>query len=366
LLTRDDFLAVQSTTRSLLEAGAKSVISHLVDPIGDPRWMQLLERDNRATIFHTPGWLLALRQTYGYDPVVFTTSPPSQPLANGIVFCQIESWLTGNRLVSLPFSDHCEPLVEPCADPSEFVNLAALDKRRYVELRPVEWAPSAKSDQSGFREAEIFWLHRLDLSPSVDEIFRHFHTDCIRRKIRRAEKEAVAYEEGNNSELLESFYRLLLRTRRRHRLPPQPKAWFRNLAKFLGDSIKIRVASKNGQPIASILTFSYKNKLMYKYGCSDERYHRFGGMQLLLWGAIQEAKKKNCSEFDLGRCEWGNSGLRIFKDRLGASRSKLTYWRYQPRSLSADRGLQIARKVSRLCPPSFLQAAGSSLYRHFG
>jgi lipid II:glycine glycyltransferase (peptidoglycan interpeptide bridge formation enzyme) len=83
------------------------------------------------------------------------------------------------------------------------------------------------------------------------------------------------------------------------------------------------VASKDGQPIASVLTFSYNNKLMYKYGGSDERYHRFGGTQLLLWRAIQAAKEKNYSEFDLGRCEWENCGLRT-KDRWGATRSKLT------------------------------------------
>jgi len=256
--------------------------------------------------------------------------------------------------------------VEVGEDLGEFANLAASDQWRYVELRPVQGTPSIKRDQSGFREAEIFWLHGLDLSPSAEELFHHFHTDCVRRKIQRAEREGVVYEEGNNPTLLEDFYRLLLRTRRRHRLPPQPKAWFRNLAKFLGDHIKIRVAFKGGQPIASILTFSYKNRLMYKYGCSDERYHRFGGMQLLLWRAIQEAKEKNYSEFDLGRCELENSGLRIFKDRWGAHRSKLTYWRSQTGKSAVDSGHDFARKFLRLCPPSLLEAAGRSLYRHIG
>jgi CelD/BcsL family acetyltransferase involved in cellulose biosynthesis len=342
------------------------MIPHLVDPISDPRWSQLVGGDARATVFHSPGWLLALRQTYGYEPIVLTTSPPSQPLANGVVFCRIKSWFTGSRLVSLPFSDHCEPLVGAGEDPSQFIDLAALDHLRYVELRPVNVSPSVKNGQGSFREAERFWLHRLDLSPTTEELFHHFHTDCVRRKIRKAEREKVSYEEGKTPALLESFYRLLLRTRRRHRLPPQPKAWFRSLIKCLGDGIKIRVASKDGRPIASILTFSYKNKLMYKYGCSDERYHRFGGIQLLLWRSILEAKEKNYSEFDLGRCELENSGLRIFKDRWGTSRSNLTYWRFQPGESSVRSDHQVARRFFRLCPPSLLQVAGRSFYRHIG
>src|SRR5260370_39896401 len=33
-------------------------------------------------------------------------------LESGIVLCRVESWLTGCRLVSLPFSDHCQPIGE--------------------------------------------------------------------------------------------------------------------------------------------------------------------------------------------------------------------------------------------------------------
>src|SRR5206468_3003538 len=81
-----------------------------IDPLSDPRWPAFLQRHPDASIFHTPGWLEALRRTYGYEPVVYTTCKPGQELINGIPFCRINSWLTGRRLVSLPFSDHCQPL----------------------------------------------------------------------------------------------------------------------------------------------------------------------------------------------------------------------------------------------------------------
>ena len=49
---------------------------------------KFLEKHPAASIFHTPGWLEALRRTYGYEPVAFTTSPPGHPLTNGSPFCQ--------------------------------------------------------------------------------------------------------------------------------------------------------------------------------------------------------------------------------------------------------------------------------------
>src|SRR5208283_3772345 len=83
-----------------------------IDPTRIERWDAFLDQHPEASIFHTAGWLEALRRTYGYDPVVLTTSPPGHLLTNSLSFCQVPSWLTGHRLVSLPFSEHCMPLVE--------------------------------------------------------------------------------------------------------------------------------------------------------------------------------------------------------------------------------------------------------------
>src|SRR5271154_2890210 len=76
-----------------------------VQPLTDRRWDEFLERHPRASVFHTTGWLKALRQTYGYEPIAYTTSPPGSDLRNAMIFCRVQSWLTGPRLVSLPFSD---------------------------------------------------------------------------------------------------------------------------------------------------------------------------------------------------------------------------------------------------------------------
>jgi hypothetical protein len=67
--------------------------------------------------------------------------------------------------------------------------------------------------------------------------------------------------------------------------------------------------------------------LVYKYSCSDAQYHRLGGVHLLFWRSIQEAKRDGLSVFDLGRSEWAHTGLIAFKDRRGANRSTLTYLR---------------------------------------
>src|SRR5271166_5866777 len=82
---------------------------HRFDPLTDPRWDSFLQKHPRASLFHSLPWLRALNLTYGYPVNGYTTSLPDSRLENALVACRVESWLTGRRLVSLPFSDHCEP-----------------------------------------------------------------------------------------------------------------------------------------------------------------------------------------------------------------------------------------------------------------
>jgi GNAT acetyltransferase-like protein len=339
------------------------------NPLQDPRWLEFLSRHPAASVFHTPEWLRALQCTYGYKPLVLTTCPPGTALSNGVVFCEIHSWLTGVRLVSLPFSDHCEPLADSCEELRlllrSVIERAATSSWKYVEIRPV----SAGVDRTGFEPGDQYWLHTLDLSGSCDEIFKGFHKDCVRRRIRHAERQPLTYEEGRSESLLCRFYQLLLLTRRRHYLPPQPLAWFRNLLACLGDMLKIRMLSIHGAPIASIVTIRYRDCMTYKYGCSDPAFNNLGGVALLFWRAVQEAKAAGLRTFDMGRSDLDNHSLVLFKDRWRATRIPLTYGRYPTGEArvqaSGWKGLVMKRMFQRL-PDSLLIASGKLLYRHMG
>ncbi len=344
------------------------------DPIGDPSWSELLDRHPHASVFHSPGWLSALRQTYGYTPIVLTTSS-GPTLANGVVACRVDGWMS-RRLVSLPFSDHCDPLVSQSGELSEMLSHLSGETQMpgwgSVELRPrlgVAPAFEAASRDYGFKRGSTYCLHRLDLRPETAEIFRRFHHSSTQRAVRRAEREGLTHEVGTSDRLLASFYRLLRMTRRRHGLPPQPLTWFRNLVACLGDRVAIHVASKEGQPIASILTLSFKKTMLYKYGGSEAAQHRLGGMPFLFWRLIQDARARGFVELDLGRSDDDQPGLIAFKDHLGATRSTLTYYCYpkgQPDIARRGWMLRAAKSVFARLPDAVLDLAGKSIYKHLG
>lgn len=342
---------------------------YVVNPLSDSRWDELVAQHPQASAFHERGWIEALAHTYAYEPLVVTSAPPAAPMQDGVVFCRVSSWITGSRLVSLPFSDHCAPLV---SDPEELEGLiqqVRLESNRlrcrYVELRPLSpIGPAAE-----LHESASYHHHVLDLRPSLELIFSRLHRDSIQRKIRRGEREQLAFEESRSKRALDDFYNLLLRTRRRHQLVPQPRAWFQDLLASLGEKTQIRLARKDGRPVAAMLTLRHGTSVVYKYGCSDEREHPLGGMPCLFWRLIEESKSWGAEQLDFGRSDLGQESLVTFKERFGATRQALRYYRSGPVETEGTVrawAKRASQRVLPVLPDSLLEAVGSGLYRHIG
>jgi CelD/BcsL family acetyltransferase involved in cellulose biosynthesis len=346
-----------------------SIEIYEVSPLADPRWPQFLESHPKTSVIHSTEWLSALQKTYRYEPLAYTTAPREAPLIDAVVFCRVNSWLTGQRLVSLPFSDHCEPLAESVDQLNELLSPALRELRerkiKYIDIRPLSLSFSGET-----KGAESYFLHLLDLRPTLDELYKKLHGDSIRRKIQRAEREKLTLEVGSSEEMLADFYKLHVITRQRQQVPPHPLKWFRNVLRCLGKDAQIRIARKDGAAIASIFTLSHKQKMVYKYGCSDAHSHNLGGMQFLFWHLIRDSKGRGFVELDFGRSECSNTGLVTFKDRWGTQRQLITYLRYPHRTPSREQQpstiMSFGKKVFSHCPQSVLRLAGDLLYPHMG
>src|SRR5271163_41642 len=154
-------MKIESPIRSNSDVGVRSVVAtstdvphslkmeleylgpavYEIDPLLDPRWSAFVESHPRSSVFHSTNWLRALHAVYGYEPAVITTCPPGARLTNGLVLCRVKSWLTGRRFVSLPFSDHCEALIDGPEDLDAMLLHVKRDLVRrkwpYVEIRPI-------------------------------------------------------------------------------------------------------------------------------------------------------------------------------------------------------------------------------------
>jgi CelD/BcsL family acetyltransferase involved in cellulose biosynthesis len=337
-----------------------------LDPLRDRRWRDLVQRDPRASAFHTPEWLEALRRTYGFAPIVYAAEPAHGELRSAIAFCGVASWLTGRRLVSLPFSDHCEPLVDGPDRLRELLgNIAAEARRdgwRYVQLRP----RTAAVIGDGFERDEANYLYTIDLGRDVDAIFAAIKKNN-RYDIRRAERGGLRSVVGNDRSFVRAYFRLHAMTRSTQGVPPQPYAWFENLAGCLGDMLEIHLLLDADTPIAGLVTIRFRDQLMLKYSASDPVRDRLGMGKSLVWQSILRAKARGATTLDWGRCEPQHTGLAEFKERFGAMRSDLVYLRspgVPPKRRRSSWVSAAARSLVPRLPVRVLTAAGRVAYRH--
>lgn len=344
-----------------------------INPLEDDRWADFVRRHPHSSIFHTSGWFRALHDTYGYKPIVFTTTTSDGPLRNGIPFCHVDSWLTGSRLVSTAFADHCQPLY---ATPEELDSLLILlqevfktNTYKYFELRPLNTEGGRLLAQRGFAPTASFNYHWLPLTAGLDDLFGSLHKSCIQRKIHRAETKHLRYETDHSDDALKKFYSLHILTRRRHGLVPQPISWFRNLSRCFGDALKLHLVYREQHPIAAVMTLRHKTTIVYKYGCSNATFHNLGSMPLLFWRIIRDAKESGAEQLDLGRSDLNNDGLARFKMHLGARSAALTYYRYPEKSALHQYSYSYSKarhKLLMLLPDNICVILGKALYRHVG
>src|SRR5437762_1341259 len=186
-------------------------------PPDDRGWQRIVEDHPDATPFHLPGWSRVVAETYGFPSFVLRAGG-ARPVA-GIPVVQVTSLLGHRRLVALPFTDHCPPLVDGSHDEGEFADALAR-WRAATGAGPLE--VRAELPGGGGGSFVVGTRSILDLERDADAVFRRTHRNRVQRRVRRARELGVMITLGRSVDDLETFYSLHCRTRRRQGVPVQP------------------------------------------------------------------------------------------------------------------------------------------------
>jgi CelD/BcsL family acetyltransferase involved in cellulose biosynthesis len=339
-----------------------------IDPLADTRWGDLLERAPDATIFHHPGWLRLLRDTYRYELTACCVETDGG-LAAGLPIATVSSRLTGRRLVALPFSDLCPPLVAPGAAPGAGLALAgALDtlRRRQGVALEVRGTGGALG---GAPPGDRFHHHLLALEPDVAAVERRFAKPQVARGVRRALREGLTTELRTDAAALDAFYDLHVATRRRLGVPTQPHRFILAFRALFSQGLGFVLLVRRGErPVAAAVFLTFRETLTYKYGASDERFLAARPNNLLFMEAIRWGCEHGMRTLDFGRTHWHQEGLRAFKLAWGAEERELRY-RNVGGTAPGGRNPRVERFVGaaiRRSPPVAGRVIGEVLYRHAG
>jgi CelD/BcsL family acetyltransferase involved in cellulose biosynthesis len=341
----------------------------ITDAAVDPRW-ERLTTTQPSSVFHSRRWLRVLTDTYGFRVRAHVLGDADGPHA-GMAFVDVRDFLD-RRIVSLPFSDFCDPLATSAPLWRALVD-DLLDQRCRVNLRCLH--NTVPLDDDRFAVVDRALWHAIDVQRDEDEIWRGI-PGSARRALRKANSRDVTLRVAEDEADLRAFFDLHLRVRKhKYRLLAQPYALFANIwEQFLSsDHGALILAVTDGRVIGGCLFLEWQDVLYYKFNASDHDHLAARPNDRVLWEGIRYAQKKGLQRIDLGLTDTAQDGLVRYKRKYATDERTITLLRHDPPGRPTDRDVEargVLRDMTRLLtdpsvPDTVTEQAGDVLYRYF-
>ena len=176
------------------------------------------------------------------------------------------------------------------------------------------------SDQIQFKNTVV-----IDLEPTEEELLARMKPKT-RYNVRLAEKKGVVLRVGAKGDL-PMLYKMYAETSVRDGFVIRDEAYYKTVWELFMNSneptCEPLIAEVDGEPVAAIFVFYFAGRAYYVYGMSRNAHREKMPTYLLQWEAMQRAKAKGCTAYDL----WGAPevfdesdsmwGVYRFKEGLG-------------------------------------------------
>jgi len=323
-----------------------------------------------TSLFSSPEWIEILSRTYGME--IQASLLQHQNACAALLFSRVHD-MRGDRIVCLPFSDYCDPLVDNASLWNDVIEpLVPLEVP--VRLRCLRSQLPAQDPR--FVLSRTAKWHGTDLMRAEDELWSGISPQA-RQNIRHALQSGVFVREGRSVEDAQIFYRMHLLTRKnKYRLLAQPFSFFENIFTVFGkdDRVVALIAECDGVPLAGIILLQFQNVLYYKFNASIDQKCRAN--DLLAWHGILLGHRRALTTLDFGLSEIEQPGLIRYKRKFASEEREIHFYDWVPQQLRDARDTRgeeasdMLGYVTQLLtdpavPDEITRAAGDKLYRLF-
>jgi FemAB-related protein (PEP-CTERM system-associated) len=274
-----------------------------------------------AELFHLPAWSLAVEKGCGQRGHYLIAEDRDRRIVGLLPLSEIRSPLFGSALVSTGFGVGGGIVAgspEAAAALAEAAwELAGKLGCPSIELRggsvPEGWQPK-QGTYAGFVR---------DL-PSTEEAILKAIPRKQRAEVRRALGFGLELSVGSGSADREAHYRAYSESVRNLGTPVFPRSLFEAMLDEFGADADILTVRKDGRPLASVLSFYFKNTVYPYWGGGGNDARTWRANELMYFELMRHAASRGCIRFDFGRSKLG-TGAYAFKKNWGFEPQPLTY-----------------------------------------
>ncbi len=285
-----------------------------------PRWDAFVDEVPAATFFHRAGWKTVLERAFGHR-THYLFAERDGLIVGVLPLAQVKSLLFGNTLASLPFCVYGGIVAADEEAATALRNAATeLAERQRVdalELRNIE------ASNSGWPGKDLYVTFRKAIDSDPDK-----NLQAIPRKqramVRKGIKAGLQSEQDTGWERL---YRVYSESVRNLGTPVFPAKYFRVLREVFGDDCRVLMITHEGQDIAGVMSFYFRDEVLPYYGGSIALARGLKGNDFMYWELMRRSGEEGVRIFDYGRSKEG-TGSYSFKKNWGFTPEPLHYEYY--------------------------------------
>ena len=252
-----------------------------------------------TSLLQTRGWVdLKVSQGWRNHEVdgVFVLEKPL-PLGLSFLYAPEASWECKALHILAIFLEKIQKIAKDRN--SIFLRLEILDEKRPEIIEKLKKEKFIKA----FEELQPEWRQIIDISKSEEEILAQMKPKG-RYNIKVAQKHGVEVSLCPIDRLvdgIEIFYDLYHQTAQYQKISYRDKAYFLEMLETLypKNEAAILIARYNHLPLSALIITFYDGMASYLYGGASRENKQVMASYLAHWAAIQEAKKRDCTTYDL-------------------------------------------------------------------
>lgn len=328
-------------------------------------WDRFVFAHPHGSPFHLIAWKDSIEATFGFEPMYLVATDGDGEVRGVLPLFLIRNFLVKKALLSSPFAVYGGVLAdsdEVRASMAGYIRQMAQELGvAYVELR------NAYPEQSlGFEKVIRYVTFTADISHSETALL-----EKIPRKTRRMVRKSLEHPMyvHTQNEWSADFYDLYSRNLRRLGTPMFPAKHFTQLLQHFRGMADIREVRFNGNTVAAVLTFYFRDQVLPYYGASDPSASPIAPNNFMYFDLMRWGGQNNYRIFDFGRSKKQSGGSYDFKAHWGMLERELPYEmllvkrKRLPHYGPGNPRFQLAIKIWQQLPLSLTRTLGPALIR---
>ncbi|MGZ0078557.1 FemAB family XrtA/PEP-CTERM system-associated protein [Methylomonas sp. YC3] len=304
----------------------------LLEPSQRERWDHYVMASADGSFFHLSAWQQVIKQAFGHNTYYYYTEQDGE-ITGILPLTHVNSLLFGNSLVSNAFCVY-GGIVASNDEAFACLQSKAQQLARELGVDSLEMR-SRQQHHPDWPHKELYVTFRKELDPDVEK-----NLNAIPRKQRAMVRAGI--KAGLTSVIddnVERLYRAYSASVRNLGTPVFPKRYFQILQDVFGESCEVLTIEHEGQLVASVMSFYFKDEVLPYYGGGTDAARDLKGNDFMYWEVMRRAVEKGCKIFDYGRSKVGTGSYRFKK-----------HWGFEPEPLYYEVDLVKAKQIPEINP----------------